>query len=344
VFRYAKRRKAKRAPKLLSQHFTRLLRSTAKVTRTAVRQGAKAARHASKAVTALQAEEATRPPGRFVEVDGLAVHYIARGKGRPVVLLHGNGTMAEDFVICGLIDQLSKRYRVIAIDRPGFGHTGRPRHRIWTASAQAHLLHRVLDRLNVERPVIVAHSWGTLVALALAAANLRELRGLVLLSGYYYPVRRADLALMAPLAIPGLGDAARAMVPPAVGLLLAPQVFRHVFKPQRVPARFKAQFPVGIAMHRMQLRASAEDAATMNAAAALLQPAYPTLKVPLAIMTGDADAVVHADEQSCRLHEEVSGSTLTVLPGKGHMIHYAAKGQIGRAVDGFMTLSRRSAR
>ena len=67
-------------------------------------------------------------------MDGVRVHYIARGKGRPVVLIHGNGTMAEDFVISGLVDQLATRYRVIAIDRPGFGHTDRPRWRVWTAS------------------------------------------------------------------------------------------------------------------------------------------------------------------------------------------------------------------
>jgi pimeloyl-ACP methyl ester carboxylesterase len=55
-------------------------------------------------VKALETDQTRRPPGRFVEVDGVRVHYIARGKGRPVVLVHGNGTMAEDFVICGLID------------------------------------------------------------------------------------------------------------------------------------------------------------------------------------------------------------------------------------------------
>src|SRR4051812_41076570 len=146
--------------------------------------------------------------------------------------------MAEDFVICGLVDQLAKRYRVIAIDRPGFGHTERPRHRVWTASAQAHLVHRVLERLNVEQPVIVGHSWGTLVALNLAVSGWRDLRGLVLLSGYFYPTRRADITLTAPLAIPGLGDAARAMIPGAVNHLLAPHAFRHVFSPQPVPAAF----------------------------------------------------------------------------------------------------------
>src|SRR5215213_9504080 len=99
----------------------------------------------------------------------------------------------------------------------------------------------VLERLNVERPVIVGHSWGTLVALALAVGRWRDIRGLVLLSGYYYPTRRADVALSAPLAIPGFGDAARSLVPQTVGHLLAPQMFRHVFWPQPVPARFKTR-------------------------------------------------------------------------------------------------------
>ena len=140
------RQASRRAPRLMAKQATKALKASAKATRTAVRHGNKAAQQTSKAVQAtrkavkaLGAEPVHRPPGRFVEVDGVRVHYIARGKGRPVVLVHGNGTMAEDFVISGLVDQLATRYRVIAIDRPGFGHTDRPRWRIWTASAQAHL-------------------------------------------------------------------------------------------------------------------------------------------------------------------------------------------------------------
>jgi pimeloyl-ACP methyl ester carboxylesterase len=332
----------------MAKQATKALKTSAKVARAAVRHGNKVVQHTSKAVRqtrkavqALEAEQVhrSRPLGRFVEVDGVRVHYIARGKGRPVVLIHGNGTMAEDFVICGLLDQLAKRYRVIALDRPGFGHTDRPRWRVWTASAQAHLLHRVLERLNVERPVVVGHSWGTLVALALAVSRWRELRGLVLLSGYYYPTRRADVTLSAPLAIPGVGDAARSLVPQAVGHLLAPQVFRHVFWPQPVPARFKARFSVEIAIDPLQQRSSAEDTATLNTAAALLQPHYSELRVPLAILSGDMDAIVHARDHSCRLHQQVAHSKLTTLSGLGHMIHYSARPQIGRAVDWLMGLA-----
>ena len=329
----------------MTKQATKALKATTKATRDAVRHGnnavqqtAKAVRKTRKAVKALDAAQVHRPPGRFVEVDGVRVHYIARGKGRPVVLIHGNGTMAEDFVISGLVDQLATRYRVIAIDRPGFGHTDRPRWRVWTASAQAHLMHRVLERLNVERPVLVGHSWGTLVTLALAVSGWRDLRGLVLLSGYYYPTRRADVTLTAPLAIPGLGDVARSMVPQGVGHLFAPQVFRQVFWPQPVPARFRARFPVEVTIDPLQQRASAEDTATLNAAAALLQPHYSRLRLPVAIISGGMDAIVDAREHTCRLHQHSPGSTLTILPGQGHMIHYSARNQIGRAVDGLMGL------
>jgi pimeloyl-ACP methyl ester carboxylesterase len=342
LFPPIKRRVSQRAARRVTSNVTKLLKSTVKFSEAAARQGSKAVRQTEKAARALQAEQTSRPLGRFVEVDGLRVHYIARGRGRPVVLIHGNGTMAEDFVICGLVDQLAKRYRVIAIDRPGFGHTERPRYRIWTASAQARLVRRVLERLNVERPVIMGHSWGTIVSMALATQAPDELRGLVLLSGYYYPARRADVVLITPLAIPGLGDAARSMVPAGLGHLLAPQVFRHVFKPQPVPASFTARFPVGIAVHPTQARASAEDTASMNTAVALLKAHYSSLRLPLAIVTGDADAIVDPTDQSYRLHEAVAGSALTVLPGLGHMIHYSAKAQIVLAVDEVMISSGKS--
>ncbi|MFH6785628.1 MULTISPECIES: alpha/beta fold hydrolase [Methylobacterium] len=328
------------SPRRAARGAARILRATAKANVAAARQTGALMRRGS---AALKAEApAHAPPGRFVEVDGVRIHYIARGRGRPVVLIHGNGTMAEDFVICGLVDQLAKHYRVIAIDRPGFGHTERPRHWVWTASAQARLIGHALAALNVERPVVVGHSWGTIVSLALALHENLDLRGLVLLSGYYYPGRRADVALIAPLAVPGLGDAARALVPGAVGKALAPQVFRHVFKPQAVPARFTARFPVALSLSATQSRASAEDTASMNSAVALMQSRYASLRLPVAILSGDADAVVDPTEQSCRLHREVAGSTLTLLPGQGHMIHYAAKARIAKAIEAQMALTGRT--
>jgi len=56
--------------------------------------------------------------GRFLDVDGVRLHYLEQGQGEPVVLIHGNGTMIQDFTVSGLVDRLADRYRVIVIDRP----------------------------------------------------------------------------------------------------------------------------------------------------------------------------------------------------------------------------------
>lgn len=327
------------AGKAMTRSAEQAIRDTRKATAQTVKR---AVRHTEKVVAAARApqrsEVVRKPSGQFVTVDGLPVHVILRGRGRPVVLVHGNGTLAEDFAICGLIDRLATRYRVIAIDRPGFGYTARPRHRIWTAQAQAMLLHRVLEQLKVERPLVVGHSWGTIVSLALAADGRRALRGLVLLSGSYFPGHRTDAALIAPLAVPGLGDAARAMVPATVSAALVEQSFRHVFWPQAVPPRFKARFPVEIAAAPTQLRAVSEDAASMNAAVTGLQHRYAGLTLPVFILAGDADAIVKAGEHSVRLHTTIPGSTLRLLPGLGHMIHYGARLKVERAIDAVMGL------
>jgi len=334
---------AKSVTKAVTRSTEQAIRETRKATvrsvKRTVRDTEKAVAAAFTARGAEQGAKAVRkPPGQFVTVDGLPVHVIVRGRGRPVVLVHGNGTMAEDFAICGLIDRLAARYRVIAIDRPGFGYTGRPRHRIWTAQAQAVLLHRVLEQLGVERPLLVGHSWGTIVALALAVDGRRPLRGLVLLSGSYFPGHRTDAALIAPLAVPGLGDAMRALVPAKVSASLTGQSFRQVFWPQPVPARFTARFPIEIAAAATQLRAVSEDAASMNAAATGLQRRYAGLTLPVSILAGDADAIVKASEHSVRLHTTIPGSTLRLLPGLGHMIHYGARLKVERAIDDLMKL------
>ena len=83
---------------------------------------------------AAKAERDNPARGQFVEIDGVRLHYVERGNGEPLVLLHGNGSMIQDFESSGLLDMAAAKYRVIAFDRPGYGHTtvratgfGRPR-------------------------------------------------------------------------------------------------------------------------------------------------------------------------------------------------------------------------
>ena len=204
---------------------------------------------------ARKAEREHPPSGGFVTVDGIRLHYIERGEGPPVALLHGNVVTAEDFDTSGVLGLLAKRHRVIAFDRPGFGYSDRPHGSAWSARAQADLVRDALVILGINRPVILGHSWGAAVALALALNHPTAARGLVLLSGYYYPTLRADVLLSSPPAIPILGDLLRYSISPLLGRLMQPMLLKGMFAPLPVPARFAKGSTSELSLRPGQIRA-----------------------------------------------------------------------------------------
>jgi pimeloyl-ACP methyl ester carboxylesterase len=281
---------------------------------------------------ALRAERRNSPDGEFIQIDGIRLHYIDRGTGPAVILLHGNGTMARDFELSGLIDLLAKDHRVIAFDRPGFGHSERPRNQIWTAEAQADLLWRALCEIPVHRPVIVGHSWGALVAIAMALRHREDTAGVSLLSGYYYPSVRRDVAMMLWPAVPVVGDIMRYTISPLLGRVIAPALFRTMFAPAPVSAQFKRGFPVELAVRPWQIRAAAAEAGLMIPQASRLARKYEALSLPVLVLAGLQDNVVDFDGQSRRLAEELPNSTLTPISGAGHMVHHTASEQVADAI------------
>jgi pimeloyl-ACP methyl ester carboxylesterase len=278
------------------------------------------------------AEREHPPIGRFLTIDGVRLHYIERGQGEPLLLIHGNGTMIQDFTSSGLVDRLADRYRVIVIDRPGYGFSSRPR-KLWTPRAQATLFEKALRRLGVEQATVLGHSWGTMVAVALALQAPGLVRSLVLASGYYFPTLRADTFLLSPPAIPVIGDALRYTVSPLVARAVRPAMIRRVFEPAPVPERFEREFPKSLMVRPSQLRAAAEDAALMTPSVVELQKHYRDLKLPVVIIAGTDDKIADLGRQSRRLHEELPESEFIALPGLGHMIHHLAPDQVVQAVD-----------
>ena len=207
------------------------------------------------------AEHRHPPEGSLVEVDGVRLHYSDRGTGQPVVLIHGNAVTGDDYNTSGVADLLLARHRVIIFDRPGFGYSDRPRGRLWTANQQAELLHKALRQLGVERPVIVGHSWGAIVALALAEAHPGDTAALVLLSGYYFWTLRPDVLPVALGAAPVIGDILRYTISPLFGWLTMPLFKRLLFSPAAVPARFQAEYSPAMALRPSQIRATSLDGA-----------------------------------------------------------------------------------
>jgi pimeloyl-ACP methyl ester carboxylesterase len=280
---------------------------------------------------AKKAERRNPSIGCFITVDGVRLHYYERGTGTPLILLHGNGSMIEDFQSSGLIDLASKKYRVIAFDRPGFGHSDRPRRIVWTPNAQADLIAAALDKIGVPRAIVLGHSWGTLVAIALAVRYPPQVRALILASGYYYPNARADVVALSPPAIPLIGDLLSYTVSPILSRLMWPLLIRKMFRPSSVPKKF-ADFPAEMAVRPSQIRASAAESALMIPSVWTLRKKYSQLRLPVAIIAGAEDRLIES-EQSSHLHRDIPHSTLHRVPATGHMVHQTATAEVMTAID-----------
>jgi pimeloyl-ACP methyl ester carboxylesterase len=280
------------------------------------------------------------PVGRFIDCGNVRLHYLERGNADApcLVMLHGNGSMIQDFVISGLVDQAAQFYRVLCFDRPGFGHSTRPRDRAWTPEVQAELFAELFEKLGVKRPVVLAHSWATLVAVSLALRPAANLQGLVLVSGYYFPARQANLWLFALPAVPVVGDLLCYTVAPLLGVLLMRPLVRLNFAPRAIPESFWRLFPKWLALRPQHIRSVAEETALMIPAATRLQHHYRAVTCPVAAIAGNGDKVIEPG-QTERLHQLLPHSVLKIIPATGHMVQYAAADVL---IDAAKRLSARS--
>jgi pimeloyl-ACP methyl ester carboxylesterase len=248
------------------------------------------------------------------------------------VLLHGNGSMIQDFESSGLVDVAAKNFRVIIFDRPGFGHSDRPRNVIWTPDAQAQLIKRALERLGVSQAIVLGHSWGASVAVALALNFPDMVRGLVLASGYYYPTARPDVMALSTPAVPVVGDVLAHTLSPIISRLMWPLMMTKIFGPRPAPAKFE-QFPKEMALRPSQIRASAAESALMIPDAFHFKDKYANLKMPVVIIAGEDDRLIDIDKQSARLHSDVAQSAFHRVPKTGHMIHQTATSEVMAAIN-----------
>ena len=321
-----------RSPRSLAHHGRTIAQTHPYVVAAATALGALAVAALVNRCLAKNAENDNPPAGHFLEVNGVRLHYVERGSGVPLVLLHGNGSIIQDFESSGLIDLAAGNYRVIVFDRPGFGHSDRPRNVVWTPAAQAELINSALERLGISHAIVCGHSWGASVAVALALRYPKVVQGLVLASGYYYPTLRPDVVALSAPAVPLVGDVLRYTISPIVSRIMWPVLMTKIFDPRSVPKKFEG-FPKEMALRPSQIRASAAESALMIPGAFDFQDEYANLKMPVSIIAGEEDRLINIDEQSHRLHGNIAQSKFHRVPGAGHMVHQTATSSVMSAIN-----------
>jgi pimeloyl-ACP methyl ester carboxylesterase len=270
----------------------------------------------------------TRPPrdladgdSLFARLNGLDVHYKARGEGQPlVILLHGFGASA--FSWRQVLAPLGELGLAVAYDRPAFGLTERPlRQGSWPPGespyglgAQVRLVLAMIAHLGAERAVLVGHSAGGALALETAYRFPQAVRGLVLVSPAVYTRTHAPRGLRPLLRTPQ----ARRLGPLAVRAFVS-RAARFLARAYHDPSRITAEDLDG---YRVITRADDWDRALWEFVLASEEPTWSPERgapdVPLLIMAGDDDRVVPTAE-SIRLAHALPGAGLALIAQCGHM-------------------------
>lgn len=123
--------------------------------------------------------------------ENLSIHYTQNGTGKPLVFLHGWGANLESFKV--LTDDLVRSYQVIALDFPGFGASQEPQ-TPWNLTQYTEMTLAFLKHLNIEKPVLLGHSFGGRVSIKLAQKMALE-KIILINSAGIKPKRKANYYL-----------------------------------------------------------------------------------------------------------------------------------------------------
>ena len=253
----------------------------------------------------------------FVTVESLRVHYIESGSGRTVVMIHGNAGGVEDFEF-GVVELLSREYRVIAIDRAGHGKSDRPGGKAATLEYQASLLHQTLAHLGITQPVLVGHSWGAALALAYVLKYPGEVSAMVLLAPAAYPDDGGNRFLRIVTKTPMVSDLSLLLGKVLMGRRMLKRALAQAFYPQIVPDSYLKL--ASSWLRQRQLRAYLEDELALNDSLEKISKRYSEINIPVVIVTGDEDKIVSPKENAYRLQAELPQSQLIELRDVGHEI------------------------
>lgn len=264
------------------------------------------------------AERAVPASGRFIQLDRHRIHYVEQGQGRPILFIHGLGGQLHHFDM--LPSQLGGDFRLIALDRPGSGYSARPSEFSGSLSEQADLVFRFIEALRLEKPLIVGHSLGGAVALALALEHPQAISGLALLSPLTHleDELRPEFRSLYIRSTPLRHLMAQTILVPS-SLKFAPQTLAFVFGPQEPTSDYGTAGGGLAGLRPSHIYATSADLVAIERDLGRIEARYEEIAVPVGVLFGTADRVIDYRLNGQSLVGRIRMLDLELVEGLGHM-------------------------
>ncbi|KVG58755.1 alpha/beta fold hydrolase [Burkholderia territorii] len=259
------------------------------------------------------------PEGRFVDIGDDHIHYVEYGSGPPLVFVHGLAGQWRNFAYLPLT-RLAQHHRVIFVDRPGAGRSLRGASSQANVFAQARTIAAFIDALKLDRPVLVGHSLGGAIALAV---------------GLNHPERVSRLALIAPLSHEQTEPPApfKPLMLPSplvrrfvswtfaipLTILTGRKAVNQVFAPEAVPRDFPVKGGGLLGLRPHVFYATATDLLSAPVDLPAMERRYADLSLPVDVLYGRADPILNWHTHGEALAQKSARVRLKVVEG-GHML------------------------
>ncbi|RYE02985.1 MAG: alpha/beta hydrolase, partial [Sphingomonadales bacterium] len=263
-------------------------------------------------------EAAIPAEGETIEAGGVRFHYRDLGPhdAPAIVMIHGILSNWRVFTYA-LAPALARDHRVIVIDRPGWGYS-RAGARLDIA-AQADAIAALIDRLALEKPLVVGHSMGGAVSLALALAHPDKVRGLALIAPYTQPIERPP----EPFKGYALPPALRGPIAWTLAIPIAMRTGKartvEVFHPDPVPEDFGVRGGGMLAIRPAGFQSAAFEMGMAKGAMDVQAPRYAQLTMPVAILYAHGDSLLDPELHGTDTASAIPGATIEIVEG-GHML------------------------
>jgi pimeloyl-ACP methyl ester carboxylesterase len=267
---------------------------------------------------------------QFIEVRGINIRYQQIGSGPDILFIHGTPIPLEGW-LDSVIEGLSGKYRLTVYDRPGHGQSS-TNNINYSIRQSAELALALIDQLNLQRPLVVGHSFGGAIALSMATLYPGNVSGFMTVGPMVYPNNAAPFIFKLAL-LPVIGKLFIRMVIRLFGKLMVKRALFVMFDPNMdcAPPEYvdtnKALMSPILVETWFREMAMANDGARANVSA------FSQITHPITLVHGDSDRIFNFARESLAFHKAFPKTKLIILDNTGHMIHFARPKELVDIID-----------